>query len=136
MKRKLQRGVDSWHYPVQIQGVHTPEFNIKSTLRCANDVNMKCLFSCIFFQVIHECENSVLYLSTAKEIQDRCCYSEDTSWFIDGFGISLVSESINSTSCKQTNVYVQLLRVLQEFTFSLKIISTFHVMAAKQIAAF
>ena len=53
--------------------------------------------------------------NAAEGIQDRCCYSEETSWHIYG-STTLASESVNSTICTNSNSYAPYLCCSTELT--------------------
>ena len=85
---------------------------IESDIRVLFDITL--VVSYLFFQI--NTNNYVLYLSSAAEgIQDRCCYSEETSWDIYGSS-SLVSESVNSTICTNSNSWAPYCRCSTELT--------------------
>ena len=59
----------------------------------------------------------MLYLSSeVEEIQDRCCYSEETSSWIYGSSTNLKSESVNSTICTNSDSWAPYLRCSTELT--------------------
>ena len=85
----------------------------------ANDASIYCsFFSCLFYWInLGLTKNYVILVDdAAEEIQDRCCYSEETSYCIYGSTTNLKSESINSTICTNSNSYAPFCRCLTELT--------------------
>jgi len=84
----------------------------------SNDANLHCSFiSCLFLQINSGIDYYVLYINDAAEgIQDRCCYSEETSTYIYGSEINLKTESVNSTICTNSNSYAPYCRCSIELT--------------------
>ena len=82
----------------------------------ASNSALHCWFvSCLFSQ-INTNGNYVLYLANAAEgIQDRCCYSEETSSNIYRSG-SIPTLSVNSTACTNSNSYAPLCSCSTELT--------------------
>lgn len=78
------------------------------------DASLNCSFvSCLFLQV--NTGSYVLYLATAAEgIQEKCCYSEETSNHIFRSD-NLPSLSVKSTACTNSNSYTPRLSSSKEF---------------------